>query len=276
MKQITGCLIGTALLAVVLLVNPGISAAADGGEDPCVRPAIFGDIEVSSHDTWILGTEGPDSIEGTEGCDVILGNGGKDVIHGYEDNDSLSGGRGRDRIIGGKGDDLIYGGPGKDKLFGNRGDDALIGGYGDDYIEGNQGEDGLYGDWGQDYLIGGKGDDWLVGGDGDDRLQGGPGADAFQFESGDGEDTILDFEDGVDHLDIFLDGLASFNQMSAVRDITYGDNGEVILPVIGAYFSAGGETGVSLNLTQYGGGRILILDLDLNALDASDFNFTSN
>ena len=274
MKQITVRFIGTALFAVLLIVTPGIPAAADEGEEPCIPPGMFVD------GTWepepedgIYGTDGSDKLKGTEGCDWIAGYGGNDVIHGAEGFDLLMGDGGRDRIFGGKGGDLVQGGRGRDRLFGNRGGDFLNGGDGDDYIEGNEGNDGIYGDEGNDYLIGGKGDDSLTGGEGDDRLKGGPGADAFHFASGHGEDTILDFEDGVDEIVICLYGINSFNDIGAVRDFSIGDDGEIIRPIITAYFLGGGESGVSLNLTEHGGGVIYIRALGYSALDASDIGY---
>ena len=277
MKQIAMCFLGTALFAVVFIVTPGIPAAAAGGEEPCIPPGMFVD------GTWepepengIYGTDGPDKLKGTEGCDWIAGYGGNDVIHGAEGFDLLMGDGGRDRIFGGKGGDLVQGGRGRDRLFGNRGGDFLNGGDGDDYIEGNEGNDGIFGDEGNDYLIGGKGDDGLTGGEGDDRLKGGPGADAFQFALAHGEDTVLDFEDGVDEIVICLGDNPSFDEMIAEQSITYGDDGEVILPVISAYFRADGESGVKLNLTRYGGGEIYIRNLGYSALDASDIGYCIN
>lgn len=268
MKPIAACLVGTALLSVVLIVTPGI------GEEPCIPPGMMVDgIWEPEPEDGIYGTGGPDKLKGTAGCDWIAGYGGNDVIHGGEGFDLLMGDRGRDRIFGGKGGDLIQGGGGRDRLFGGRGGDFLNGGGEDDYIKGNEGNDGIFGDEGNDYLIGGKGDDGLTGGEGDDRLKGGPGADSFNFASDHGADTILDFEDGVDTIRFCLDDDISFDDMIAVQDITYGDDGEVILPVITAFYRADGESGVMLYMTDYGGGEIFIRDLDYSAVDASDFDF---
>lgn len=49
---------------------------------------------------------------------------------------------------------------------------------------------------GDDSLEGGAGDDLLIGGEGDDLLSGGAGNDRFEYEPGDGHDTITDFNAG--------------------------------------------------------------------------------
>ena len=55
-----------------------------------------------------------------------------------------------------------------------------------------------YGDAGDDFLHGGNDDDNLHGGKGSDRLYGQRGQDTFVLVSGEGLDTIADFEDGTD------------------------------------------------------------------------------
>ena len=67
------------------------------------------------------------------------------------------------------------------------------------------GDDGvvLVGGSGPDTIDGGDGDDILIGGADDDMLSGGTGADTFLYTSTtDGDDTILDFGDGADVVDL--------------------------------------------------------------------------
>ncbi len=59
---------------------------------------------------------------------------------------------------------------------------------------------------GDDTLTGGVGNDTVAGGAGNDTLTGGGGSDIFVFAAGDGDDTITDFEVGIDTLEL-LDGL---------------------------------------------------------------------
>lgn len=67
-------------------------------------------------------------------------------------------------------------------------------------IYGGSGRDQLAGGHYADQLFGRGGDDILAGGRGDDRLTGGAGADLFVFGKKGGDDTITDFQLGVDHL----------------------------------------------------------------------------
>ena len=52
--------------------------------------------------------------------------------------------------------------------------------------------DDLRGQGAEDHLYGGSGNDLLSGGQGDDYLEGGAGLDVYEFEAGDGNDTVLD------------------------------------------------------------------------------------
>lgn len=95
----------------------------------------------------------------------------------------IDGRGGADTIIGGSGDDVITGGG---PLSGDPGD-SLAGGAGNDII---------LGDAGDDTIEGGTGDDFIEGGLGNDLLTGGDGNDYFAYMSGDGLDTITDFNAG--------------------------------------------------------------------------------
>ncbi len=63
---------------------------------------------------------------------------------------------------------------------------------GNDTLTGDNGNDSLYGDAGDDALSGSYGDDLLAGGTGKDTLKGGYGSDTYQFNAGDGQDTVTD------------------------------------------------------------------------------------
>ena len=78
-------------------------------------------------------------------------------------------------------------------------------GYGNELnnqITGNAGDNYLDGAAGDDTISGGAGNDTLFGGLGDDRLTGGSGNDTFRFAPGGGHDTITDFGNGADKIDI--------------------------------------------------------------------------
>ncbi|MFP4009822.1 MAG: hypothetical protein ACLFV6_17760, partial [Spirulinaceae cyanobacterium] len=79
---------------------------------------------------------------------------------------------------------------------------------GNDILYGDAGDDRIWGDDGDDILRGGLGNDILTG----DDFSGGQGRDTFVLASGEGTDTIVDFELGIDFI-----GLAenlSFGQLT--------------------------------------------------------------
>ncbi len=73
---------------------------------------------------------------------------------------------------------------------------------GNDMLTGGAGDDILLGGNGADQLSGGAGDDIIVDGAGADVLTGGAGADVFTFEADGSDDTITDFQRGIDALDL--------------------------------------------------------------------------
>ena len=101
-------------------------------------------------------------------------------------------------------------------------------------------------------LTGGAGDDTIAGLAGDDTLTGGDGADKFVFASGHGNDTITDFIDGEDMID-----LSAFTDIGGFGDLTVTQVGN----------------GVQIDLSGYGGGTITLQNFMLSDLDATDFVF---
>lgn len=96
-----------------------------------------------------------------------------------------------------------------DRVNGYAGNDTLSGGGDNDTLQGGGGNDSLMGDAGDDLLQGGVGGDRLIGGMGRDTMQGSTGNDRFIFtdaaETGatlGSADRILDFEQGVDRIDL--------------------------------------------------------------------------
>lgn len=90
-------------------------------------------------------------------------------------------------VQGGTANDLMTGGTGSDRLFGNEGDDVLRGGAGDDRLDGGAG---------RDRIEGGAGDDAI-------ELGFGPGeVDVVVLGAGSGDDTVDDYEVGVDRFDL--------------------------------------------------------------------------
>jgi V8-like Glu-specific endopeptidase len=181
----------------------GGAGGGGGANDPSAGAAgisgTSGDDNLSgtSGSDLLFGLNGNDTVFGLDGADVIYGNRGLDALYGGDGNDTIFGGQnsgaetgspaaqrsGTETIFGGNGDDLLYGNHGADILFGEAGSDTLLGGQDDDF---------LYGGTGADSLMGNLGRDNLLGGEGNDTLNGGGGGDSFVFQSGFGDDVIVD------------------------------------------------------------------------------------
>ena len=84
-------------------------------------------------------------------------------------------------------------------------------------ILGSAGNDMFTGDAENNFLGGAAGNDTLDGGAGSDILQGGSGADIFVFGDNSGSDVVVDFEDGIDLLDVSgLSGVTSFEDLTLI------------------------------------------------------------
>jgi Ca2+-binding RTX toxin-like protein len=188
------------------------------------------------------GTAGADRLTGGVGADKLMGLAGADQLDGGAGDDVLEGGLGADSLIGGTGRDTasyaqavagvtvdllkpaantgeaagdtfsgvedLLGSAFADRLSGDNGANTLTGGAGADILLGMGGSDTLLGGAGNDVISGHGGNDVINGGVGDDRLSGGLGGwDRFVFEANWGKDTILDYEDGVDKIDMTQTGL---------------------------------------------------------------------
>lgn len=145
----------------------------------------------------IVGTPSEETLLGTAEADQLVALGGSDLVAGLLGADFIEGGAGDDILrgdlnerssqVGIGDDDFINGGSGSDQIGGKGGNDTLLGG---------EGEDQIWGDDGDDILRGGLGNDTLVG----DDFSGGQGSDTFVLATGEGIDSILDFEVGIDFL----------------------------------------------------------------------------
>jgi Tol biopolymer transport system component len=136
---------------------------------------------------------------------------------------------------------VINGTPGNDNLTGTSGNDIINGSEGDDVLTGLRGNDVLNGGDGNDILSGGKGSDNLNGGLGNDNLVGGAGNDVFVLGAGLGVDTISDFTNSQDTIQL-INGL-TLGQLS----ISPGTNGTLITQA-GSGEALASVTGVAPNL----------------------------
>jgi peroxidase len=118
-----------------------------------------------------------------------------------------------------------------DRRGGTAGNDTIVGDNDREFILGLEGNDNLTGGVGDDELSGDAGNDVLTGGVGDDTLGGGEGTDTFRVGILDGNDTIQDFETGVDKIDFKVFdtvGVASFEDLTLTQEgsnvvIGFGD-----------------------------------------------------
>lgn len=197
-------------LTVSLEVTAGVDGNFSGslGADMIDGAAGNDTIAADAGNDTVYGGSGDDLIRGNEDDDLLFGNAGADVMAGNDGNDTMAGGTGEDRIYGGAGDDDLNGDQDNDLVEGGTGSDVIRGGTGNDLLRGENGNDTLAGNSGDDALEGGAGADVLIGGGGTDLMTGGAGADVFVFSSvahsfhGGARDTIVDFETGIDKIDL--------------------------------------------------------------------------
>ena len=182
----------TAAVTIDLSGSTGRGTAGDARGD------TFKDIELyvgSAHDDTFIAGGNPDNFNGGRGSDTVsyersrkavqvdlTDTNEQDAAADFDDDDNYA-----------KGDTLtdIENIIGSNVSSGNTNDmyDELTGDGNDNVIDGRSGND---------TLDGGAGDDTLIGGRGNDTLTGGDNADTFKFASGDGADTITDFNAGQD------------------------------------------------------------------------------
>ncbi|MEM6381041.1 MAG: matrixin family metalloprotease [Pseudomonadota bacterium] len=213
----------------------------DAGNDFLSGGASNDILSGGSGNDQLDGGDGNDNLNGDGGMDLLFGSSGNDVMVGGADDDTLDGGVGNDRLFGGagndisrgregadfissgSGDDLLEGGSGNDSLFGGFGVDRMFGEAGNDFLQAGASDDRLFGGSGDDTLDGREDDDLLSGGSGTDTLIGGSGADTFVFASGFGNDTVTDFQDNIDQLDLTAFNFASVGGALSFASQVAGD-----------------------------------------------------
>jgi len=158
---------------------------------------------------------------------------------------TINGTAGKNTLKGTSAADTIKGLGGNDKIHGNGGNDTLYGGTGNDALSGNGGNDRLYGNSGRDTLSGGSGNDTLTGGS---------GSDIFRFSGKWGADTITDFRNGIDLIDL------------RGTDLTFTD-----LRI--RRFNADGDGKADDVLIKADGQTIALLNVKHALIGASDFLF---
>ena len=100
------------------------------------------------------------------------------------------------KITGNNNENIIIGGSKNDTIIAGNSASTLSGGAGSDSIKGSAESDSIVGGGGADVLYGLAGDDTIYGGAGSDTIYGGTGNDIFVYNSGNGNDVIMDYEVG--------------------------------------------------------------------------------
>ena len=225
-------------------------------------------IDYWSSDTGITVNLAEGSLEGGDAQgDVIVnienvqGSHHDDVLTGDSGNNTFNGLDGADRLDGGEGSDWVSYGWSDTGVTVNLKDGTGEGGHAEgdvivniEHVEGSRHDDVLIGDSGDNGLIGFDGNDQLSGNEGDDVMLGLDGDDVFVFEAGHGDDSILDFADGEDKID-----LSAFN-LSGFADLDLSSDTSV-------------PSGTIIDLTAHGGGTINLSEFDIANLDETDFLF---
>ena len=253
-------LVGNLVIARDTLIENFI---AGSGNDEIIGNAAANRLVGGNGDDWLQGNGGSDILEGGAGSDTASYSGSDAGVvvrlhsflaqGGHAEDDTFIG---RDTVdntevpdiehlTGSSYDDILAGDLRDNTLKGRAGDDTLYGGPGG-------GDDRMYGENGNDRIFGGKGDDTIIGGVGDDTLSGGPDEDTFVFAPGGGDDTIMDFENRDDRID-----LSAFTDINSLDDLSMEQQGNDVV----------------VDVSRQGGGTIILSDFDITHLDASDFIF---
>jgi Ca2+-binding RTX toxin-like protein len=101
-----------------------------------------------------------------------------------------------------------------------------------------------------DRIIGNRSQNVITGLGGDDMLTGGAGADRFVFRAGSGHDTITDFKDGVDRINV-----SHYDNVDGIKDIGVSKSGDDTL------------------VTLLNGDTVLLQHVSSHDISARDFMF---
>ena len=208
----------------------------------------FGDVDTftfSDGDFEIRGSDHSDTLLGSDGDDRFIGRGGNDVIDGRGGWDQVRFDRSGVGAVAVDLRDATATGTWNGEAFSYTLRNI-------EHVRGSNGSDDLAGSNGDDRLEGRGGDDFINGRGGNDRLYGGDGEEVFAFRGASGHDRIDDFEDGADIL--LLLGLRTLSKQDILDHAWAWDEG----------------TGVHIDLTRFGGGKIDLHGVHRDGFDASD------
>jgi serralysin len=171
---------------------------------------------------------------------------------------------------------FVDGGSGNDRITGAGFADDLRGNSGKDILNGGDGNDTLSGGTDSDTLNGGANDDIIIGGAGKDLMTGAAGADAFVFtavseSTGRTPDTILDFVEGTDKIDLRgIDANTAFGAAGNQDFLFFGSSSGVVANQV-TFRQSGGNTIVSADTNGNSTADLVIVLSGLHALTQNDF-----
>ena len=235
--------------------------------EPSERIKIFNDGMIST-------TKNGYAIETQDAKEIIVNHGTiKGQIYLGSGNDVFDnrGGILDHGVRGGAGDDTLIVNNAKHRLIENGGSEGydtvkstvsyvlsenverlILLGHGNTNGTGTSNGDDLFGNSGNNKLFGRNGADRLDGGKGNDGLTGGANADHFVFKTGYGHDTIMDFENGIDKVD--LSKWSAINNFADLKAHHLSQsNGDV-------FITAGSD-------------MLILKDMKIGQIDHSDFQF---
>lgn len=203
----------------------------------------------------VFGSAFDDMLTGSNSGNVLEGRDGNDTLSGLAGNDTLRGGNGNDVLIGGSSSDRLEGGSGTDTADYSTSGSGVTVDIADSTVESGgdaQGDrlidiENLTGSAFADTLVGDGNANVLTGGLGNDTLTGGGNSDTFVFNETGYDDTITDFQDTIDLIEISA-GAASFGDL-----VITDSSGDALI--------------------SYAGGSILLENFNFALLAADDFNF---
>ncbi len=134
--------------------------------------------------------------------------------------------------------------------------------------QGSDASDSLSGFNSDDSMTGGAGNDYLYGGSGNDTLSGDAGSDTYLFGTGDGSDTINNYDTGSGSFDklLFSNDLTA-NDISLYKSgnhlyLTLNDSTDQVK--VSNYFIGNGTAGYEVDAIEFSDGSSLDMDLLLS------------
>ncbi|WP_158595912.1 beta strand repeat-containing protein [Oleomonas cavernae] len=234
-------------------VDSGLDNVDDQGDGTDLVNTTLGyTLPVDIENLTLLGTGGFSGF-GNALNNLIIGNSGANSLYGLDGNDILDGGTGNDTLRGGHGDDIYIldnagdvvneaGASGNDTVRVNFASYTLASVF--ENLEflttaastgvGNASANKITGNAGADNLSGLNGNDTLTGGGGNDTMDGGLDTDSFVFAAGSAADTINNFGDGQDKLDVAGFGYHSLAELTGGGGSIAADGGDTLVTFNGS------------------------------------------